>query len=257
MRKVVVLLAFCAFFLGFSAMAGAAELQSVAGAGPSTTIVQLFFDHFSQNPAAQNFDFKIPPRSAKHAGGIKNSDDFLFGRTGRPLNEKEKGMNKSEIILARVPIAFATGAATGVSRLSLSELEKIFTGQVSNWKEVGGADAAIVLVGREKTEALFSVLRKDQPFFDNVSFAQVFKKDHQVVNFLKSPEGANAIAFGAKPNFGEVNLIAVDGFSAGVSLGLVYDQKNQTNPVIEAAKTYADSAQWKQLAVQSGLLAAN
>lgn len=256
MKKIVVLLVFCSLFLSLAVTAGAAELQSVAGAGPSTKIVQLFFDNFAQNPAAQNYAFKVPPRSAKHAGGIKNSSNFIFGRTGRPLNAKEKAMDKAEIFLARVPIAFATGSAAGVSKLSLLQLEKIFTGQINNWKEVGGSDAAIVLVGREKTEALFSVLREDQTFFENVSFAQIFKKDHQVVNFLKSPQGANAIAFGAKPNFGEVNMVAVDGFSAGVSLGLVYGLNNQGHPVVEAAKTYADSGQWKQLAVQSGLLAA-
>ncbi len=255
MKKMLVVL--CAFLLSFACVASATEVQVVAGAGPSTKVVQLFVDHFVTQPAAAGYEFQVPPRSAKHAGGLKNTDSYIFGRTGRPLNAAEASRNKAEIFLARVPIAFAVGPNAGVSTLTLDQLQKVFTKQVSNWSQVGGQDAPIVLVGREPTEALYSVLKSDYAFFTDVPFDQVFKKDHQVVNFLKSPDGVNAIAFGALPNFEEVTVVDVAGFSSGVGLGLVYDKKNATHPLVQAAAIYAMSADWGKQVEQFGLLTAN
>jgi len=232
-----------------------ADKQVIAGAGPSTKVIQLFVDKFSSDPAATGIEFEVPPRSAKHAGGIKASSKYVFGRTGRPLNAKEKGMNKGEILLARIPIAFASGTGVNVSSLSLSQLEELFTGKITDWTSVGGSGGKVVLVGREPTEALFTVLKKSYPFFRKARFAKIFKKDHQVVKFLQSPQGANAIAFGALPNFKEVNLVEVDGFAAGVAVGLVYDLKNSEHDLVKSAQMFASTPKWTVAVQQNGLLA--
>ena len=255
MKKILVV--FCMLLLSIACVASAAEVQVVAGAGPSTKVVQLFVDQLSKQPAAAGYEFQVPPRSAKHAGGLKNTDSYIFGRTGRPLNAAEASRNKAEIFLARVPIAFAVGSNAGVASLTLEQLQKVFVKQVINWSQVGGNDAPIVLVGREPTEALYSVLKEDYPFFKDLVFDQIFKKDHQVVNFLKSPDGANAIAFGALPNFNEVAVVEVGGFSSGVGLGLVYDKKNSAHPLVQAAAVYAMSPDWGKQVEQFGLMTAN
>ncbi len=230
--------------LGSASAIQAAEEQKIIGAGPSTKVVSLFVDGFTKDPAAQGYSFKVPPRSAKHAGGIKASNDFVFGRTGRPLNAKERDMKKEEIFLARIPIAFVMGSGVEVEQLNLSQVEDIFTGAINNWRAVGGPDAPIFLIGREPNEALFSVLKANKPKFAQAKFKKVFKKDHQVVNFIKSPAGKFAIGFGAKPNFQGLNLAQVEGFSVGVSVGLVYDQKNQGHALVDAAKKHAASSNW-------------
>lgn len=231
-----------------------AEKQLIAGAGPSTAVVTTFAKMFGNDPAAASYEFEVPQRSAKHAGGIKASSKFVFGRTGRPLNEKEKGMNKGEIILARIPIAFATGHDVGVTGVSMTQLEALFRRQIADWSAVGGSGGAVLLVGREPTEALFTVLKDSYPAFKAAHFDKVLKKDHQVVNLLKSPEGAKALAFGALPNFREVNVIRVEGLSAGVAVGLVYDIKNKDHPLVEAARKFAASTQWTDAVTQAGLL---
>lgn len=236
----------------------AAEKQVVAGAGPSTKIVQLFFEKFSTLPEGEPYEFLIPPESAKHAGGIRCSSNYVFGRTGRPLNAKEKEMNKGEIFLAQIPVAFAVGAGVGVDRLNMSQLEKIFTGQIKNWQEVGGPDAAILLLGREQTEALFTILKSKYAFFNNLAFDKVFKKDGHVINFLKSPQGEYAIGFGAAPNFEGVEglkTVAVEGFSVGVSVGLVYDLSNSEHPLVKSVATYSRSDGWRETIIATGFMA--
>jgi hypothetical protein len=220
--------------------------QLVAGAGPSTKVAELFFAEFCKDPACADYHFTIMQTSVKHKGGILSSSKYLFGRTGRPLTAEEKELGKEEILLGRVPITFAVGLETGVKQLSLKQAEQIFNRKITNWKQLGGKDATIILVGREETEALYSVLKKEYPRFRNLAFDKVFKKDHQVVKFLNSPAGAHAISFGAKPNFNRYNLLKVKGFSAGVALGLVYDLENRNHPIIKAAAKYAAGAAWKK-----------
>jgi PBP superfamily domain len=151
----------------------------------------------------------------------------------------------------------AVGSNVGISSLSKKQLRAIYTEKIKNWKELGGHDAKISIIGREPTEALFTVLKQTFPSFAHTSFAKVLKKDHQVVNYLKSPQGKSSIGFGAAPNFTALKTLDIADFSAGVSVGLVYDQKVKLHPVVVAAKKYAQSPDWKNRVTQTGLLPAN
>jgi hypothetical protein len=251
---------FCVYFICFgifSANALAQEKQIVAGAGPSEEICKMFFAEFNEINGIGDYEFVVMEGSVKHKGGLINSDKFFFGRTGRPLSEKEKALGKEQIFLAKVPITFAKGLEVNVSQLSMEEIEKIFTRKITNWKEVGGPDASILLVGREQSESLFMTLKEEYPFFNDVTFAKVFKKDDDVVNYLSSPEGKHAIAFGAKPNFTQHNLLTITDFSTGVRVGLVYDLKNKDNPVIQRADEYAESSDWKEIVDKTTMLRNN
>ena len=242
-------------FVSFFTLATAKELHVIAGAGPSTKVVEKFCSEFSKQPVAKDCAFEVPPKSVKHAGGIRASDVYLFGRTGRPLNEKEKAMNKDEIILARVPIAFVTGSDVGVTKLTIEQLEDIYTKKTTNWRQLGGINAPIVLVGREPTEALYSVLKTDYPFFADVDFDKVVGKDHLMITFLRNvPEGKRALGFGAKPNLEGLNIITVAGFESGASLGLVYDLKNKDDNIVKGAKKFAKSDSWAMSLIEEGLL---
>lgn len=240
--------------LVLSSSAMGQENQIVAGAGPSTETCKLFFSKFNELDGAKEYKFNVMDGSVKHKGGILNTDHYIFGRTGRPLTDKEKALGKEELFLAKVPIAFAKGLEVKVSSLSMANVAKIFTKEIINWKTLGGPDAPILLVGREQTEALFMTLKNEYPFFKEVSFDQTFKKDNEVVNFLSSPLGKHAIAFGAKPNFTKHNLLEVEGFVSGVSVGLVYDLKNRDTAIVKLAKEYAGSSDWKNAVANTSML---
>lgn len=242
-------------FFGLTAGVAALEKQVVAGAGPSTKVVELFFANFSKQPLAQGYEFIVPPMSKKHAGGIKNSDTYLFGRTGRPLNYDELMLNKQQIFLAKVPIVFATGQKGGVSELSLEQVVEIYSRRISRWSQLGGPDVEILTIGREPSEALFSELKEEYPSFKEVTFDLVMHTDDEVVKFLETPAGQYAIAFGAKPNFSRTRVLDVTGgFNAGVRLGLVLDNSNVGSPLVKAARDYAASKEWQSLVVQADLL---
>ena len=227
--------------------------QVVRGAGPSTKIVELFFQHFTKLPEAQGYHFKVEPESIKHAGGVKAAETALFGRSGRPLNDSERSLGKYEILIAKAPIAIVTGAKTGVKKLSIGDLARIYGRRVKNWKQLGGADHPILLLGREPTEIAYTEIKKHHAFMRSISFDKVFKKDPEMVAFIQSSAGDYAIGFGSRENFQPQYRVQMLGFTAGVELGLIYDQANVGHPVILAAERYAASQEWRRVLLQNNL----
>ena len=81
---------------------------------------------------------------------------------------KQKGIDPYEITAALDGLAVVVHPANPVSSLTLDQLAGIFTGKISNWKEVGGVDQKIVILSREVnsgTHVYFKehVLRKNDP----------------------------------------------------------------------------------------------
>jgi phosphate transport system substrate-binding protein len=81
---------------------------------------------------------------------------------------KQKGINPNEIKVALDGLAVVVNPANPVSKLTLDQLAGIFSGKISNWKEVGGKDGKIVILSREVnsgTHVYFKehVLRKNDP----------------------------------------------------------------------------------------------
>lgn len=62
---------------------------------------------------------------------------------------KAKGINPNEIKVALDGLAVVVNRNNPASKLTLGQLADIFTGRVSNWKEVGGKDEKIVILSRE------------------------------------------------------------------------------------------------------------
>lgn len=238
--------------LGGAAIGAAGDSQIVAGAGPSTGLVTLFFEAFSKLPEVSGTSFNVMETSVKHAGGLKNSESYLFGRTGRPLNDEEKASGKEEILLGRVQIGFAVGLEVGVKALSLAEVKNVYKRKIKNWKELGGVDAPIVLLGREPTESALQVLKQDHPWLREVVFDQEFKKDDEVIKYLGSPLGRHALAFGVKSQLPADQVLEVTSFRSGLGVGLVYDRKNEADPLVKAAKRFAVSKEWRKIMVAGG-----
>lgn len=72
-----------------------------------------------------------------------------IGLSSRRLKDEEKAQGLTETVLAYDGIAIVVNPANTVDDLSIEEIAKIYTGEITNWKEVGGNDLEIVLIGRE------------------------------------------------------------------------------------------------------------
>ena len=72
-----------------------------------------------------------------------------IGLSSRSLKDEEKAKDLEETTLALDGIALVVNPENPVSDLDLETISKIYTGEISNWKDVGGNDSDIVLIGRE------------------------------------------------------------------------------------------------------------
>ena len=72
-----------------------------------------------------------------------------IGNSSRNLKDEEKEKGAAENIVAIDGIAVVTDPSNTAADLTKDQLTEIYTGKVTNWKDVGGSDMPVVVVGRE------------------------------------------------------------------------------------------------------------
>lgn len=94
---------------------------------------------------------KIEINQIGSSAGITNAINGVseIGMSSRDLKEEEKASGLNEVVIAYDGIVVVTHPSNKVKDLTLEQVKKIFTGEVTNWKEVGGDDMEIVVVSRE------------------------------------------------------------------------------------------------------------
>ena len=83
-------------------------------------------------------------------------------QASRPMKDEEKaqaaqkhGQPPAETVVARDGVAIYVAESNPVQALTLAQLKGIYTGAITNWKEVGGRDATIVVYGRENNSGTY------------------------------------------------------------------------------------------------------
>lgn len=89
-----------------------------------------------------------------------------FANASRPMKQREKDKLKKkynspgkEITVAKDGITIYLNSKNKVEELSLAQLKAIYLAEVTNWKDVGGSDAPIVLYGRDNSSGTFVYFR--------------------------------------------------------------------------------------------------
>jgi len=68
---------------------------------------------------------------------------------------KANGITPVELVVARDAIAVVVNPSNAVNRLTLRQISDIYTGKITNWREVGGEDRPIVLLSRESNSGTY------------------------------------------------------------------------------------------------------
>ena len=83
--------------------------------------------------------------------GIQSAIDGTcdLGLSSRALKDEEKTNGAVENIVALDGVAVVINPANGVEDLTVEQIAQIFTGEITNWSELGGTDGEIAVFGRE------------------------------------------------------------------------------------------------------------
>lgn len=129
---------------------GSAASGSVVIAG--STSVQPLSEAMSEVYMEENPDVTVEVQGGGSGQGIKSIEDGIadIGSLSREVGEDEKGSISEEYVIAKDGVAVIVNADVNVDDLSLEQIKGIYTGEITNWSEVGGDDAEITVVSREE-----------------------------------------------------------------------------------------------------------
>ncbi len=200
MKKIIYTLASLIIATSLMSFFSPATVITVKG---SDTMVQLC-QRWAEKYMKQNGNVRIQVTGGGSGTGISA---LINGTTdicasSRPMKDAEKiklreryGSTGIEIPTAKDGLAIYLNEANPVKELSFSQIKDIYTGKITNWKQVGGKDEDIILYGRENSSGTYVF------FKDNVLLGQDFASNTQtlpgtaaVVNAVK--RDPNGIGYG-------------------------------------------------------------
>ncbi|MEW9121241.1 MAG: phosphate ABC transporter substrate-binding protein [Thermotaleaceae bacterium] len=220
-----------------------------------STSVQPLSDELAAAFKEKYPDVSVEVQGGGSGVGVKSAIDKIvdIGASSRELKDEEKASGLTEYVIAKDGIAVVVNPANGVEDLSMEQIKKIFTGEITNWKEVGGVDKAIVVVTREEgsgTRGAFIEITKVEG-----KDAEGKSKDFTTANALvqpstgavkqtvaNTPDAIGYVSMGALDN--TVKTIKVEGVEATednakagtfkISRPFLYLTKGEESEVVKA-----------------------
>ena len=156
MKKIITVL--CAAVMALSLLAGCGQKAndngtttggtvSTDGSTSMEKVIGALGESFMEANSGTTFTYN-PTGSGSGIQAVSEGRCDI-GLSSRALKDDEKASGLKETIVALDGIAIIVNPQNPVKDLSLEQIAKIYTGEITNWKDVGGEDAEIVLIGRE------------------------------------------------------------------------------------------------------------
>lgn len=126
------------------------ETITIAGSTTIQPLAELFAEEFM----AKNSNVRVDVQGGGSSVGVKAAGQKTadIGMASREIKDSEmtEFPEIKVFVIARDGIAIVANADVAVDNLTIEQIKGIFGGTITNWKEVGGADANIIVVSREE-----------------------------------------------------------------------------------------------------------
>ena len=113
-----------------------------------------------------------------------------IGNSSRSLKDEEKAAGVVENIVAIDGIAVCVDPANEVADLTKEQLTNIYNGTITNWKEVGGADEPVIVIGREAGSGTRGAFEELVDLKDACKYANELDSTGAVIAKVASTPGA-------------------------------------------------------------------
>ncbi|MEM0531152.1 phosphate ABC transporter substrate-binding protein [Zongyangia sp. HA2173] len=140
---------------------------------------------------AENPDVTVDVQLGGSGAAVTNVNDGVsdIGNLSRALKDEEKeGLTENTVALDG--IAVAVNPANGVEDLTIDQIKDIFLGNITNWSELGGSDAEIVVVGREAGSGTRDGFEEIVGVKDEAQYDSELNETGQVKNLVATNENA-------------------------------------------------------------------
>ena len=191
-----------------------------------------------------------------------------IGLSSRALKDSEVESGLVGTVLAYDGIAVIVNPANTVEDLDIETIAKIYTGEITNWSEVGGADAEIVLVGREAGSGTRSGFEELTETVDKCKYRQELTSTGDVITAVaQNPDAIGYASLASvKDSVKALKVAGVTPTEETVKDGtyliqrpfvLVTKEGVALSPVAQAFFDYATKGQANDIITASGVVPAN
>ena len=177
---------------GSTASSTAAALSGNVAAGGSTSmknVIAALTEGFAEVEPGVTVSYDPTGSGAGITGATDKTLDI--GLSSRALKDDEKN-DVDGTTVALDGIAIVVNKASKVADLTVDQLKQMFTGEITNWKDVGGDDGEIVLVGREAGSGTRDGFESIVDVKDSCKYAQELTATGAVISAVE----ANPLAIG-------------------------------------------------------------
>ena len=177
---------------GSAASSTAAALSGNVAAGGSTSmknVIAALTEGFAEVEPGVTVSYDPTGSGAGITGAADKTLDI--GLSSRALKDDEKADVEGTTI-ALDGIAIIVNNASKVENLTVDQLKQMFTGEITNWSEVGGDDGEIVLIGREAGSGTRDGFESIVEVKDSCKYAQELTATGAVISAVE----ANPLAIG-------------------------------------------------------------
>ena len=219
--------------IALSLLSISASAQRIKGSDTVLPVAQQTAERFTN----QHPDTRVTVTGGGTGVGISalldNTTDIAMASRPIKFSEKMKiksaGEDVAEIVVAYDALAVVAHPSNPVKQLTRQQLEDIFRGKITNWKQVGGDDRKIVVYSRETSSGTYEFFKES-----------VLKNKNYMANSLSMP-ATGAIIQSVSQTKGAIGYVGLAYVSPRVkTLSVSYDGKHYAAPTVENAtnKTY-------------------
>ena len=235
-----------------------------------STSMEKVINSLGESFMLANKDVKFTYNPTGSGSGIQAVSEGRcdIGLSSRALKDDEKASGLVETVVALDGIAIVVNPENPVSDLDIDTIAKIYTGEITNWKDVGGNDAEIVLIGREAGSGTRDGFESITDTKDACQYRQELTSTGDVINTVS--QNPDAIGYASLSAVGDsVKALTVGGVEATEAtvkdgsyvvqrpFVLVTKEGTELSPAAQAFFDYALSADAASIIAAAGAVAAN
>ena len=235
-----------------------------------STSMEKVIGALSESFMANNADTTVTYNPTGSGSGITAVQEGTcdIGLSSRALKDEEKAAGLKETVLAYDGIAIIVHPDNPVSDLTIEQIAQLYTGEVTNWKDVGGNDAEVVLIGREAASGTRDGFESITGTKEKCQYRQELTSTGDVITAVS--QNPDAIGYASLASIKDsVKALNVDGVTPSedtVKDGsykvqrpfvLVTAEGKALTPVAQAFFDYAGSSDAAAISAKAGAVAAN
>ena len=164
---------------GSVTLAGSTSMEKLANA-----MNEAFMEKYPNVSATAEFTGSSAGIESLAAGSVD------IGDASRALSDDEKGQGIVENIVAIDGIAVITDTDNTITDIKSEDLAKVYTGEITNWKDLGGKDEQIVVIGREAGSGTRDAFEELMDVKDSCKYAQELDSTGAVLAKVAATPGA-------------------------------------------------------------------